>query len=257
MAKFGFREAGRPFFNKLRGKGFQEASAPFQSGVEPHYHHHRKRLREKFITRGKDALADYEIMELILFRTIPYKDVKPLAKRILEHFGNDFNRALSAKYAELIEIVGVGEAVATEIKIVEAAAHKLAQARVLNHELISSWDALMDYCTTVMAHRETEQFRILYLNNKNILIADEAQAEGTVDHVPVYPREVVRRALALNASAIILVHNHPTGDPTPSQADIDMTRTIELAVNSVGIELHDHVVIGKGSQFSFRSEGHL
>ena len=156
-----------------------------------------------------------------------------------------------------MEIEGIGDAVVTEFKIVEAAAHRLAQSRVMDRPAISGWQALVDYCRTAMAHRETEQFRILFLDRKNTLIADEAQARGTVDHVPVYPREVVKRALELNASSLILVHNHPSGDPTPSDADIAVTRQIEHAAKALSITLHDHLVIGKSDEFSFRSAGYL
>ena len=166
---------------------------------------HRKRLRERFLTSGAAALPDYEMLELVLFRAIPRQDVKPLARRLLDVFG-DFNRVLSAPSARLSEVKGVGEAVITELKVVEAAAQRLARSRVLQRHVISSWDAVLDYCHTTMAHRETEQFRVLYLDRKNVLVADEEQARGTVDHVPVYPREVVKRALELNASALILVH---------------------------------------------------
>jgi DNA repair protein RadC len=152
---------------------------------------------------------------------------------------------------------GVGDAVVTELKIIEAAAHRLARSKVLHKHVVSSWDALLDYCQTAMAHRDIEQFRVLYLDRKNVLIADEAQSKGTVDHVPVYPREVVKRALELNASAMILVHNHPSGDPTPSEADIEMTSQIQMAADTLGITLHDHLVIGKSRELSFRSEGLL
>jgi DNA repair protein RadC len=217
---------------------------------------HRARLRERFLVGGADALPDYELLELVLFRAIPRRDVKPLARHLLEVFG-DFNGVLSAPVSRLAEISGVGDAVVTELKIVEAAAHRLARSRVLRKHILSSWDALLDYCQTAMAHRDTEQFRILFLDRKNVMIADEAQARGTVDHVPVYPREVVKRALELNASAMILVHNHPSGDPTPSQADIDMTAQIQMAAETLGITLHDHLVIGKSRELSFRSEGLL
>lgn len=217
---------------------------------------HRARLRERFLIGGADALPDYEMLELVLFRAIPRRDVKPLARHLLETFG-DFNGVLSAPPQRLREVKGVGDAVLTELKIVEAAAHRLARSRVLGKQVLSSWDALLDYCQTSMAHRDTEQFRILFLDRKNVLIADEPQARGTVDHVPVYPREVVKRALELNASAIILVHNHPSGDPTPSQADIDMTAQIQMAADALGITLHDHLVIGKSQELSFRSEGLL
>jgi DNA repair protein RadC len=217
---------------------------------------HRARLRQRFLEAGPQGVADYEMLELVLFRAIPQRDVKPLAKRLMAAFG-DFGGAVSAAPARLAEIEGVGQAVICELKIVEAAAHRLARARVMKRHVLSSWSALMDYCRATMAHGATERFRVLFLDTKNVLIADEEQARGTVDHVPVYPREVVKRALELNASALILVHNHPSGDPTPSQADIEMTRTVEQALRSVGIALHDHVIIGRASDTSFRSRGLL
>jgi len=229
---------------------------PMAARLPSYIRDHRSRLRERFLVGGADALPDYELLELVLFRAIPRRDVKPLARHLLEVFG-DFNSVLSAPVARLTEVKGIGDAVITELKIVEAAAHRLARSRVLRKHVVSSWDALLEYCQTTMAHRETEQFRILFLDRKNVLIADEAQAKGTVDHVPVYPREVVKRALELNASAIILVHNHPSGDPTPSQADIDMTLQIQSAADTLGITLHDHLVIGKSRELSFRSEGLL
>jgi len=205
---------------------------------------------------GTEALQDYEMLELVLFRAIPRRDVKPLAKRLIARFG-DFNRVISARPSLIAEVQGAGSAVVQELKIIEAAAHKLAQAKVLNQEVLSSWGALIQYCKTSMAHRETEQFRILFLDRKNVLIADEAQQKGTVDHVPVYPREVARRALELNASAVILVHNHPSGDPQPSQADIDMTMLVENALNAVGVTVHDHLIVGKETDSSFRALGLL
>ncbi|MEL6219926.1 MAG: DNA repair protein RadC, partial [Pseudomonadota bacterium] len=226
------------------------------SADTPHYHDHRTRLRQRFLAAGAESLADYEMLELVLFRAIPRRDVKPLAKLLLQRFG-DFNGVISAPPARLAEVQGVGPAVVCELKVVEAAAHRLARAQVLNRPALSSWQALMRYCKTTMAHRDTEQVRILYLDRKNVLIADEAQGTGTVDHVPVYPREIVKRGLELNASAMILVHNHPSGDPTPSQADVDMTRRIEEAARSVGITIHDHVVIGKAEDASFRALGLL
>lgn len=228
-------------------------SAP---AITPHYSNHRSRLRQRFMKAGSTALADYELLELLLFRAIPRRDVKPLAKHLLEIFG-DFNRVISAPPARLSQIQGVGSTVVQELKIVEAAAHRLGQAKVLGQNALSSWDVLLDYCKTVMAHRETEQFRVLFLDRKNILIADEPQAQGTVDHVPVYPREVVKRALELNASALILVHNHPSGDPTPSEADIVMTHKIRTAAEALGLTLHDHIIIGKGRESSFNSMGLL
>ncbi|MCV2889782.1 DNA repair protein RadC [Ruegeria sp. XHP0148] len=230
---------------------------PLPSGRLPSYiRDHRKRLRERFMAGGAAALPDYELLELVLFRSILRQDVKPLARRLLDTFG-DFNRVLSAPVERLAEVKGVGEAVITDLKILEASAHRMARARVMQRQVISSWDALLDYCHTTMAHRETEQFRVFYLDRKNVLIADEEQARGTVDHVPVYPREVAKRALELNASALILVHNHPSGDPTPSQSDIDMTARIRAACEALGITLHDHLIIGKSVELSFRSEGYL
>ncbi|MDO6585689.1 DNA repair protein RadC [Salipiger sp. 1_MG-2023] len=234
----------------------QATSIPRGGALPSYIKDHRARLRERFMIGGADALPDYELLELVLFRAIPRRDVKPLARQLLETFG-DFNGVVSAPAARLRQVNGVGEAVATELKIVEAAAHRLARSKVLQRQIVSSWDALIDYCQTTMAHGDIEQFRILFLDRKNVLIADERQARGTIDHVPVYPREVVKRALELNASAIILVHNHPSGDPTPSQADIEMTAQIQLAADALGITLHDHLVIGKSRELSFRSEGLL
>ena len=217
---------------------------------------HRKRLRERFLSGGAQALPDYELLELVLFRAIPRRDVKPLARQLLDTLG-DFNRVLSATNDQLSTVPGVGKAVICELKIIEAAAHRLARAQVLGRQVISSWNALLEYCRTTMAHRETEQFRIFFMDCKNTLIADEEQAKGTVDHVPVYPREVIRRALQLNASALILVHNHPSGDPTPSQSDIAMTQQIQAAGEIMSISVHDHIIIGKSCELSFRSEGLL
>jgi len=217
---------------------------------------HRARLRERFLQGGAAAMPDYELLELVLFRAIPRQDVKPLARRLLDHFG-DFNAVLSATPARLAALPGVGAAVVQELKIVEAAAQRLAQARVLRRPVLSSWQALLDYCQTAMAHGEIEQFRVLFLDRKNVLIADEAQGRGTVDHVPVYPREIVRRALELNASALILLHNHPSGDPTPSDSDIAMTARVRDAAAIMGITLHDHLVVGRGREVSFRAAGLL
>lgn len=217
---------------------------------------HRKRLRHRFLEGGPDAMPDYELLELVLFRAIPRRDVKPLARDLLDKF-NDFNGIITSPPERLREVSGVGEAVICELKIIEAAAARLARSRVLQRHVVSSWDALIDYCHTTMAHRDTEQFRVLFLDRKNVLIADEQQARGTVDHVPVYPREVVKRALELNASALILVHNHPSGDPTPSPQDISMTDQINTAAAGLGITLHDHLIVGKSREISFRAEGHL
>lgn len=248
---------------KTRNPGFSEA--PFDGFLtdvgqvlpsKPHFHNHRARLRERFMKAGGVALADYELLELVLFRAIPRRDIKPLAKRLMNQFG-DFNRVISASPAQLARVQGIGTAAIQELKIVEAAAHRLGQAKVLGQNALTSWDALLAYCKTTMAHRETEQFRILYLDCKNIIIADEEQAKGTVNHVPVYPREVVKRALELNASALILVHNHPSGDPTPSDADVSMTHRIIAAADMLGITVHDHIIIGKDTNASFNTLGLL
>lgn len=228
---------------------------PIVAGRAPSYlRDHRKRLRERFMAGGANAMPDYELLELVLFRAIPRQDVKPLARDLIDTFG-DFNRVLSAPIAQLTRTKGVGDTVALELKVVEAAAHRLARARVMQRHVVSSWAALLDYCHTVMAHRDIEQFRVLYLDTKNVLIADEEQGKGTVDHVPVYPREVVKRALELNAASLILVHNHPSGDPTPSDMDIAMTRQIAQAAQPLNITVHDHLIIGKSCEVSFRAEG--
>lgn len=246
----GFDEATLPLFSG-------EAVAEISKGRLPSYiKDHRKRLRERFMIGGSAALPDYELLELVLFRAIPRQDVKPLARRLLDQFG-DFNRVVSAPIARLAEVNGAGDAVIQELKIIEAAAQRLMRSKVIERQVLSGWDALLDYCHTVLAHRETEQFRVLYLDRKNVLIADEEQARGTVDHVPVYPREVIKRALELNASALILVHNHPSGDPTPSDADIAMTVQIEEAAQALGLTLHDHLIIGKEQELSLRSAGYL
>ena len=230
---------------------------PLEKGRLPSYmRDHRKRLRTRFVDGGAQAVPDYELLELILFRALPRQDVKPLARHLIDTFG-DFNRVLSASVQDLQNVNGVGAAVAVELKIIEAAAHRLSRAKVMQRHVVSSWDALLDYCHTTMAHRSTEQFRILFLDTKNVVIADEEQAQGTVDHVPVFPREVVKRALQLNASALILVHNHPSGDPTPSQADIQMTRQINTAASALGVTVHDHLIIGKSCELSFRASGLL
>ena len=254
MAK-GFSDGTLPLF--IPDGDEDEASPVALSSKLPSYiSDHRKRLRSRFMEGGAAAMPDYELLELVLFRAIPRQDVKPLARRLIETFG-DFARVLAAPEARLVSIDGVGPAVVTELKIVAAAAQRMARARVLRRPVLSSWDALLDYCHTAMAHRETEQFRILFLDRKNVLIADEEQARGTVDHVPVYPREVVKRALELNASALILVHNHPSGDPTPSEADISMTCQVQGAAQALGIVLHDHLIIGKSRELSFKSQGYL
>ncbi len=216
---------------------------------------HRKRLRERFLRAGAEALADYELLEMILFAAHPRADVKPLAKRLLKHFGS-FAAVIHAPYTEYKKIEnGVGDATIAAIKTVEAAATRLLQEEVQRGTIISNWTSLLDYCKLNMANKKIEEFRVLFLNNKNELIADEVQQKGTVNHTAVYPREVIKRALELGATSIILAHNHPSGDPTPSQADIDITRQIIDAGRPLAVKVHDHLIIGKFGHYSLKSNG--
>jgi DNA repair protein RadC len=217
---------------------------------------HRERLRARFLKSGAGSLPDYELLELTLFPAIPRKDTKPLAKRLLARFGS-YAEVIAAPRQRLMEIEGVGEAVVNQLKIVEAAAARLTQAHVIGKSALSSWTALIDYCMATMARAPAEEFRVLYLDRKNVLIADEVQARGTVDHAPDYPREIIKRALEHGACALILVHNHPSGDPTPSKADIAMTREIVEAAKALKIAIHDHLVIGRGGHASFKTLGLL
>lgn len=217
---------------------------------------YRDHIRERFDSSDPDSIAEEELLQLILLRSSTRGDVQKLAKLIISTFG-DFNRVMAAPRARLSEVPGVDLSVIRELKIVEASAHRMARAQVMHKEVLSSWDKLESYCQTRMAHLATEQFRVLYLDRKNVLIADEAQQAGTVDHVPVYPREVLKRGLELGASALILVHNHPSGDPTPSQSDIATTRSIKNGAEALGLVLHDHLIIGKSNHYSFRSHGLL
>lgn len=220
----------------------------------PHHAGHRQRLRDRFLEAGPKALADYEMLELILFRAIPRRDVKPLAKDLLTNFGS-FNQVITAPVDQLRDIPGLSDAAITELKIIEATAVRLAQSDVMNKPVLSSWNALIDYLVSAMAYQEKEHFRILFLDNKNRIIADEVQQTGTVNHTPVYPREIAKRCLQLNASSVVLVHNHPSGDPTPSQGDISMTKQIVDTLLPLKVQVHDHVIIGKGLNVSFRNLG--
>jgi DNA repair protein RadC len=217
----------------------------------PHYHGHRDRLRARFTEVGGDALPDYELLELVLFRSILRRDVKPVAKELMRRFGT-FAEVLAAAPHRLMEVEGIGESVVTDLKIVEASARRLAKGAVAKRPVLSSWSAVIDYCRTTMAFADVEQFRLLFLDKRNALIADEVQQSGTVDHTPVYPREVVKRALELSATALILVHNHPSGDPTPSSADIRMTREIIDVAKPLGITIHDHIIVGREGHASFK-----
>jgi DNA repair protein RadC len=219
--------------------------------AKPHYHGHRGRLRERFHAAGAAALSDYELLELVLFRALPRGDVKPLAKDLIARFGS-FAEVVNAPEALLAKMPGVGEATVVDLKLIAAAANRVAKGAVKSRETLSSWSAVLDYCRTAMAFADKEQFRILFLDKRNQLIADEVQQTGTIDHTPVYPREVVKRALELSATAIILVHNHPSGDPTPSNADIQMTKQIVDIANSLGISVHDHIIVGKNGHASLK-----
>jgi DNA repair protein RadC len=223
--------------------GFSEA---------PHYHGHRERLRERFRDAGADALSDYELLELVLFRALPRRDVKPLAKVLIGKFGS-FAEVVHAPELRLKEVSGLGEAAITEIKLIAATASRVARGRIDRHKtVLSSWSSVIDYCRAAMAFADKEQFRILFLDKRNQLIADELQQVGTIDHTPVYPREVVKRALELSATAIILVHNHPSGDPTPSTADVQMTKSIMTIAGPLGIAVHDHIIVGKSGHASLK-----
>ncbi|HYG89385.1 MAG TPA: DNA repair protein RadC [Azospirillum sp.] len=228
---------------------------------DPHYHGHRERLRARFLGGGPDALQDYELLELALFGAIARVDVKPLAKALIERFGSLWNVVNAPP--EILRTIKVEKAsmasdgAVAAVRVIGAAALRGMRQEVLKRPVLGSWQALLDYVSAAMAHEATEQFRLLFLDRKNALIADEVQQRGTVDHAPVYPREVVKRALELSATAVILVHNHPSGDPAPSRADIEMTKEIVRAVDAIGVTVHDHVIIGKGKHASFKSLGLL
>jgi DNA repair protein RadC len=228
-------------------KSSELAEAP----PSPHYLGHRQRLRQRLLEAGTDAVRDYELLELILFRAIPQRDVKPLAKMLIERFGS-FSEVISAPLERLREVKGLGEAAIAEFKVVQAAASQFARGQTRKRTVLSSWSNVLDYCRTAMAFADKEQFRILFLDKRNQLIADEVQQTGTIDHTPVYPREVVKRALELSATAIILVHNHPSGDPTPSHADIQMTQAIVDVAKPLGISVHDHIIVGKEGHASLK-----
>jgi DNA repair protein RadC len=220
----------------------------------PHHAGHRERLRDRAIAGGLAALPDYELLELFLFRSIPKKDVKPLAKQLLARFGS-LSAVLGATAEELRTVKGVGETLALDLKLLHEASVRTAREQVARRPVISSWSALLAYVKTALAHEAREQFRVLFLDKKNQLISDEVMGRGTVDHAPVYPREVMRRALELSASAVILVHNHPSGDPTPSPADVDMTRQVADAGRALRIAVHDHLIAGRDGVASLKALG--
>jgi len=222
--------------------------------AKPHYHGHRDRLRARFAEGGITALADYEVLELYLFNSIPRKDIKPIAKDLIAKFGS-FAETIAAPIDRLTEVKGVSTKVALDLKLIKAAANKLGQESLLGRPVLSSWSALLDYCRGAMQFEGKEQFRVLFLDRKNRLIADEVLGQGTIDRAPVYPREIIKRALDLESTAIILAHNHPSGDPTPSQSDIDMTKHIQSAANAIGVAVHDHLIIGRENIASFKTLG--
>ncbi|MBN9507721.1 MAG: DNA repair protein RadC [Alphaproteobacteria bacterium] len=227
-------------------------AAPTPVGAEGH----RARMRNRLLTAGPDSLADHELIEMVLFVALPRRDTKPLARALLNRFGS-FAAAIAAPLQELRAVEGLGEAGVAALKTVQAAALRLTRAEVMERPLLNHWDRLIDYLTAALARERVEQFRVLFLDSRNRLLADEAQARGTVNHTPVYPREVVRRALELHATALIVVHNHPSGDPTPSAQDVAVTREIRAAADALSIVLHDHVIVGNGRWLSFRREGLL
>jgi DNA repair protein RadC len=217
---------------------------------------HRERLRARLLGAGPEAVADHELIEMALFLALPRRDTKEIARALLARFGS-YAAVFAAPVPQLLKVEGLGEAGVAALKIVHAAAMRLGKAEVMHRPVLGNWERLLEYLHAVLAREKVEQFRLLFLDNKNRLLADEAQAKGTVNHTPVYPREVVRRALDLAATAIILVHNHPSGDPTPSRDDLEMTREIGRAAATLGILLHDHIIVGNGRWLSFRQEGLL
>ncbi len=220
----------------------------------PHYRGHRQRLRDKVAEHGHGVLADYELLELLLYRSIPQRDTKPIAKALLTRFGS-FAEVLGAPEHLLREVKGVGESVAADLKAIAAASSRMARSQVIGKQVLSSWQQVLEYCRAAMAFEPREQFRIIFLDKKNQLIGDEVQQQGTVDHTPAYPREVLRRAIELSASAVVLVHNHPSGDPSPSRADIDMTHAIIAALKPLSIAVHDHLIVGTKGYASLKGLG--
>jgi DNA repair protein RadC len=238
------------------GSGHNSGEATNDAGApRPHYFGHRARVRERVVKAGVETLADYELLELLLFYSIERIDTKPLAKKMLERFGT-LGDVFAAEPAQLREFE-IDQRTLVHFKAMREVGRRLAERKVKDMPVLTNWQQLIDYCHAALAHEKTEQFRILFLDRKNVLIADEVQQRGTIDHTPVYPREVVKRALALNAAALILVHNHPSGDPKPSRDDIEMTREIKVAADALGIAIHDHLVIGRKGHASFRSLGLL
>lgn len=233
-----------------------DASTPQLAPEVPHHAGHRDRLRGRFLKAGAGALQDYELLEMLLFAAIPRRDVKPLAKKLLTSFGS-IAGVLSASPDELAKVKGISENTAALVKTVHALGQRMLQGEVMQKPVLNSWQKLLDYLHVAMAHEKREHFRVLFMNRKNQLMADEVQQIGTVDHAPVYPREIVKRALELGATALILVHNHPSGDPTPSDSDIEITEEIIRAAFALDILVHDHIIVARGGTTSFKSLGLL
>lgn len=249
----GFREAGGVNRNV---RTVQPVASPLEAAKsagreKPHYWGHRQRVRDRFAAGGAESMPDYEIVEMLLFNAIPKRDVKPLAKRLLEDFGG-IERLLTAGREELQRHPDVDHWIVHHFKLAEAVAIRLAKARLTERPLMDSMDRVREYLRTRLAHSNVEHFRVLFLDVKHRMIADEEFARGTVNHTPVYPREVVKRALELSASGVILVHNHPSGDPRPSAQDLSMTQLINSALGTVDIALYDHIIVGQSDEVSLR-----
>jgi DNA repair protein RadC len=227
-----------------------------EKSSKEHYHGHRKRLKERFIKAGGDSLADYELLEMVLFLAKPRGDVRPLAKQLMNHYKN-FADVIAADTNELTNFAGLGESSIVALKTVAESAIRLTRERIMDQPVLASWRLVLDYCRARLSHKKTEELRVLYLDRKNKLMTDELHQQGTVDHTQIYPREVIKRALDLHASSLILVHNHPSGDPAPSSADIAMTKELVTIAESMGLSIHDHLIIGKAGHTSFKSLGLL
>jgi DNA repair protein RadC len=255
-AQFDFEAALADAEKQRVEKAGRQTPSSKKAKAKDHRHGHRTRLRERFLASGGLGMPDYELLELILMLAIPRRDVKPLAKELIAHFGS-YAAVLSAEVSALRTVKGLGETAVAAIKSVQASALYLARAEAQEKTILTNWDAVSAYLQSAMAHLPREQFRLLFLDKKNALIADEALSDGTIDQTAVYPREIIRRALALDASALILVHNHPSGDPAPSKMDITMTKEVAEACSKVGVQVHDHIIVGKFGQTSFKALGLL
>ena len=214
---------------------------------------HRQRLRERFLKGGEKAFPDYELLELLLCGVIPRGDVKPLAKTLLSEFGS-LSGILQTDIEKLKAIPGVGDSSIVALKVIHEVACRIVREEANRHPILSSWQSVIDYCRARMSHLTIEQFRLLFLDQKNKILADEVQQQGTIDRTPIFPREVVKRTLELGATSLIMVHNHPSGDPTPSQADIDITRRIITAAKELDIQVLDHLIIGRFGHTSLREK---